>query len=310
MSKLKGILIFAVLACVTTAVTLLAFSGSDEAADQTQDPQAKTISEKSPEAKRSTKPAQPPTPKPVNLDGVRNLLATGRLYEARDEMARIYAAELTADSTRDELEPMMLKLSQTLIIEKPTERDFDFYRVQSGDSLIKIAKHYRNNKDFPHVQFGLLKMFNKLGKNLIRVNQRLRIPRGEISIVVRKSTFKLYVFYKGIAFASFDCAIGAEASATPAGTYAVADKTAKPTWWPPESTGLTGPISADDPKNPLGSHWIALDHDLHCGIGIHGTNDPASIGSQASLGCIRMRNHEVKVIFELATPGIEVTIRN
>jgi lipoprotein-anchoring transpeptidase ErfK/SrfK len=41
------------------------------------------------------------------------------------------------------------------------------------------------------------------------------------------------------------------------------------------------------PRNPVGVMWIALNKK---GIGIHGTNDPGSIGHAASHGCIRLTN--------------------
>jgi hypothetical protein len=41
------------------------------------------------------------------------------------------------------------------------------------------------------------------------------------------------------------------------------------------------------PRNPVGVMWISLNKK---GIGIHGTNDPDSIGRAASHGCIRLAN--------------------
>ena len=37
------------------------------------------------------------------------------------------------------------------------------------------------------------------------------------------------------------------------------------------------------------------------GYGIHGTNNPSSIGTAASLGCIRMHNHHVEELFPLVS---------
>jgi lipoprotein-anchoring transpeptidase ErfK/SrfK len=44
------------------------------------------------------------------------------------------------------------------------------------------------------------------------------------------------------------------------------------------------------PRNPVGVMWIALNKK---GIGIHGTNDPGSIGHAASHGCVRLANWDV-----------------
>ena len=37
--------------------------------------------------------------------------------------------------------------------------------------------------------------------------------------------------------------------------------------------------------------------------GIHGTIDPDSIGKQASMGCIRMKNEDISQVFELLIEG-------
>jgi len=42
--------------------------------------------------------------------------------------------------------------------------------------------------------------------------------------------------------------------------------------------------------------------------GIHGTNNPASIGTAASNGCIRMYNEDVNELFNLVSVGTPVTI--
>ena len=44
------------------------------------------------------------------------------------------------------------------------------------------------------------------------------------------------------------------------------------------------------PRNPVGLTWIALNKK---GIGIHGTNDPASIGHAASHSCIRLAKWDI-----------------
>lgn len=59
------------------------------------------------------------------------------------------------------------------------------------------------------------------------------------------------------------------------------------------------------PNNPVGVMWIALNKK---GIGIHGTNDPDSIGRAASHGCIRLANWDVVKVAELVKPGAKVTI--
>jgi len=44
------------------------------------------------------------------------------------------------------------------------------------------------------------------------------------------------------------------------------------------------------------------------GIGIHGTDEPDSVGRNSSRGCIRMRNEELELLADAVTVGTEVTI--
>ena len=57
------------------------------------------------------------------------------------------------------------------------------------------------------------------------------------------------------------------------------------------------------PRNPVGVMWIALNKK---GIGIHGTNDPASIGR--AHGCIRLTNWDVVQLATKIKAGDNVSI--
>lgn len=57
----------------------------------------------------------------------------------------------------------------------------------------------------------------------------------------------------------------------------------------------------------FGTRWIGLD--VPWGIyGIHGTNEPSSIGLDASHGCVRMLNRHVEQLFTLVELGTPVYI--
>jgi hypothetical protein len=60
------------------------------------------------------------------------------------------------------------------------------------------------------------------------------------------------------------------------------------------------------PNNPLGPRWVGLSQK---GFGIHGTNQPSSVGKAASHGCIRMRNRDIEQFFEMVSVGDAVSIR-
>jgi hypothetical protein len=55
-------------------------------------------------------------------------------------------------------------------------------------------------------------------------------------------------------------------------------------------------------ENPIGTRWIGLKD----GYGIHGTNEPLSIGRAASHGCIRLGRKEIEELFDLVKIGTEV----
>jgi lipoprotein-anchoring transpeptidase ErfK/SrfK len=59
------------------------------------------------------------------------------------------------------------------------------------------------------------------------------------------------------------------------------------------------------PRNPVGVMWIALNKK---GIGIHGTNEPDSIGRAASHGCVRLANWDVVRLATKIKSGDSVSI--
>ena len=62
---------------------------------------------------------------------------------------------------------------------------------------------------------------------------------------------------------------------------------------------------AMNPRGPYGTRWMGLSKPH---IGIHGTNNPASIGKAVSHGCIRMMNKDVEELFDLVEIGTRVSI--
>jgi lipoprotein-anchoring transpeptidase ErfK/SrfK len=57
----------------------------------------------------------------------------------------------------------------------------------------------------------------------------------------------------------------------------------------------------------LGERWIGLDSGNQ--LGIHGTNDPASIGRAESRGCIRLSPTDVDDVYDILSIGSKVVIR-
>lgn len=84
--------------------------------------------------------------------------------------------------------------------------------------------------------------------------------------------------------------------ATPTGSFFVTEKVRDPSWIAPQWAGLgENNVVAAGPDNPLGDRWIGLSSP---GLGMHSTTDPASIGSAASHGCMRMYPEIARSIFD------------
>ena len=60
------------------------------------------------------------------------------------------------------------------------------------------------------------------------------------------------------------------------------------------------------PRNPVGVAWVGLSKP---GIGIHGTNNPYSIGTFASHGCMRTANWDISRVSRMLTAGVMVEIK-
>jgi len=87
---------------------------------------------------------------------------------------------------------------------------------------------------------------------------------------------------------------------TPVGYYKIQSKDVNPSWTSP-STGQTIPSG---PDCPLGYRWMQIQGNY----GIHGTNNPDSIGHYVSNGCIRMLEKDVEALFDLVKVGTPVEI--
>lgn len=66
--------------------------------------------------------------------------------------------------------------------------------------------------------------------------------------------------------------------------------------------------SGGDPRNPLGPRWLDLSIGGGGTYGIHGNSNPASIGTYASSGCIRMYDKDIIWLYDRVPLGTPVTI--
>ncbi|WP_120187822.1 L,D-transpeptidase [Ammoniphilus oxalaticus] len=126
----------------------------------------------------------------------------------------------------------------------------------------------------------------------------------QVHIVVSKSKHTLEIMLNNHPVYSFEVATGATPEKTPEGVYSIIKKVKNP-WYLPKD------IPGGDPNNPLGSRWIGIDVPNTDGYkyGIHGTNNPESIGQSVSQGCVRMQNEDVEWLFRHIPIGTKVVIQ-
>lgn len=107
-------------------------------------------------------------------------------------------------------------------------------------------------------------------------------------IIVDLSDRQLHLLDGNIVTRSFPVGIGRMVTQTPTGEFTIVNKQA-------------------NPGGPFGAFWMGLSKPHY---GIHGTNNPSSIGHMVSQGCIRMYNADVLALSKLVPIHTRVTIRN
>ncbi|MBM7691112.1 hypothetical protein JOC77_000517 [Peribacillus deserti] len=111
-------------------------------------------------------------------------------------------------------------------------------------------------------------------------------------IIINKTNNQLAYYKSGVLTKVFRVATGRQPSYTPEGKFKIVNKIVNRPYY-------SGHIPGGDPRNPLGNRWLGLNARQTWGTtyAIHGNNNPNSIGTYASAGCIRMYDHEVEWLF-------------
>ncbi len=94
-----------------------------------------------------------------------------------------------------------------------------------------------------------------------------------------------------------------------AGVHSVTNKREWPDWTPPDDMLKRRPDlprhMEGGPENPLGARAMYLGSTLYR---IHGSNEPWTIGTAVSSGCIRMRNEDVIDLYDRVKVGAKVVV--
>lgn len=239
-------------------------------------------------------------------------LAANRPVDARDVLnMALYRDEINATDA-DLLRARLSEISQTLTFSPrayPGDTMADTHKVVDGDFLSTIPRKYHLDVDYRFIQ-----RINRIeDPNKMRKGQSLKLIKGPFHAVVDKSAFRMDIYAdqtdsygNRLYITSFPVGLG-EFGTTPVGDWVVREgaKVINPAWVNPR-TGEK--FDKDDPDIPIGERWIALqgtdpETELLDGYGIHGTNQPESIGMEKSMGCVRMLASDVELVYELLVGG-------
>jgi L,D-transpeptidase ErfK/SrfK len=188
------------------------------------------------------------------------------------------------------------------------------HTVEPGDTLTSLSARFG-------VDLAVLAADNRLQQSIVlRPGQMLRIDGRHIvpvevhhGILINIPQRMLFVALDGRIAGAYPIAVGRRDWPSPVGTFEVGVKESDPTWDVPLSIqremALAGrPVLTavpPGPDNPLGDRWLGI---KGTGIGIHGTNQPASIFRFTTHGCIRLHPDDAREVFELADVGMPVRL--
>jgi len=132
-----------------------------------------------------------------------------------------------------------------------------------------------------------------------------------VSVKVDTKTNMLALYQGGAIVAAYPVTIGSGQTESPVGDWTVRSVAKMPDYRYDEKMLKEGERSDDfkilppGPNSPVGIVWIALNKK---GIGLHGTEEPDSIGRSVSHGCVRLANWDIIRLAGKVKAGVPVSI--
>ena len=231
---------------------------------------------------------QPVSPGLKSLSEIDSLIAGGDVVAAHKALSWIYFQQ---PGQRAQI-ASRIERTAAMVYFSPRPHVLPAHTIQPGDSLAEIAPRYK-------IGWQYLSQLNQVKPNRIRAGQALKVLRGPFRVVVDLSEFSLLVRTDTEYVCRFPIGIGRDHS-TPIGRFRVLRKVPDPQYTAPDGRV----IASATPENPLGRYWL----DIGEVYGIHGTNQPDSIGRAESRGCMRMRAADIRQLFGMLVTGCEVVI--
>jgi lipoprotein-anchoring transpeptidase ErfK/SrfK len=147
-----------------------------------------------------------------------------------------------------------------------------------------------------------------LKKKRPKVTTKRLAKKYPVVLTVDRGNFRISLYKKLKKVVTYPIAVGQAGLETPAGRYTIRNKAVNPAWHVPNSAwagSLAGSvIPGGTPQNPIKARWLGV----YDGVGVHGTSDRGSIGSNASHGCIRMLIEDVIKLYDQVPIGTPIFI--
>ena len=262
------------------------------------------------ETKNSVQPIPLVATTSHNLDEGLELLDDGLYVAARKQLSSTLQSGTLSEHEAAQARGVLTDISDMLVFSPTIDSEDPYsieYIIRGGDTLSEIVQKMGLQVDWRFIQ-----RINKIKQATgIRPGQNLKLVTGPFHAVVNKDTYRIDLFLgngnEQVFVRSYRVGLG-EFDSTPTGLFKVRQhsKLVNPTWINPRTRVF---YSADNPENPIGERWVGLQgieertRDLS-GLGIHGTIEPSTIGTQASMGCIRMHSEDVTEVYEMLSEGV------
>jgi len=246
----------------------------------------------------------------VNLEEGMQLLDNGQYVAARMQLSNALKSGALTESEKAQARGVLTDISDTLVFSSNIDGEDQYsieYIIRGGDTLSGIV-----HKMGLLVDWRFIQRINGIKQaSGIRPGQNLKLVTGPFHAIVHKDTYRIDLYLgdgdEQVFVRSYRVGLG-EYNSTPVGLFKVRknSKLVNPTWINPRTREF---FSADNPDNPIGERWVGLQgieertKDLS-GLGIHGTIEPQTIGTQASMGCIRMHAEDVTQVYEMLSGGV------
>lgn len=126
---------------------------------------------------------------------------------------------------------------------------------------------------------------------------------GDPFVIVNKRTNEMAFINDNRVQTVVSVGTGKTRTLTPEGLFTVTVKAKNPYYRKKN-------IPGGDPANPLGTRWIGFNAKGSDGrtYGIHGTNQPSSVGKHVSKGCVRAQNEVIQSLYPLIPLGTKILV--